>query len=96
MIAEGETKMGMWELRIINTKWSESSFDRIECDLRSRSLYDSLGRDLISTLWNLPLAIQWLHRQLTQRSEHQERILDEQVIGGQLSMSSARVLLIIV
>lgn len=38
MIAEGETKRGIWLLRIVSTRWRESSFDRIPCDLTSRSL----------------------------------------------------------
>lgn len=38
MIAEGDTKMGICEFRIMRTRCNESSFDRIACDFRSRSL----------------------------------------------------------
>lgn len=37
-MAEGETKMGMCEFKIMRTRCKESSFDRMAWDFKSRSL----------------------------------------------------------
>jgi hypothetical protein len=36
--ADGSTNSGICELRMVRTRCKESNFDRMACDLRSRSL----------------------------------------------------------
>jgi len=42
----GDARMSMCELRIISIICNDSSFERIPCDLRSRSLEESTSYDM--------------------------------------------------
>lgn len=83
MIEEGSVIRGICELRMVRTRWSESSFDRIECDLGSRSLID-LSKVAPAYTRTVPFRVKRLHRQFQQSSQNQECIFDEKIIQSQL------------
>lgn len=74
---------GMCEFKIVSTRWRDNSFDRIACDLRSRSLKKSQVCSHQVAVCR-PFCRDRFHSELAQCTEHQKCILDEKVVGRQL------------
>ena len=84
MIVRGDTMRDMCELRMVSTRWRENNFDRIACDFRSRSLDKIVKTSPNQATICAPFCRYWLHGELAQCTEYQERILDEKVVGREL------------
>ena len=74
----------MCEFRMVSTRWRDNNFDRIACDLRSRSLILFNENPPIRVTICAPFSRHRLHSELTQCAEYQEGILDEKIVSCEL------------
>lgn len=71
------------DFRIVRTRWSERSLDRIGEDLRSLSLY--ISSHLIHDQRDVRFGDKSLHAKLAKCPKHQESVLDKQFLSGDRS-----------
>jgi hypothetical protein len=85
----GGARMSICELRIISTMCKDSNFERMPCDLRSRSLGQPIRYGMNGYLEEaiyIPFSVKWLHCKLTHSAEHQEGVFEEKIFRGHRPM----------
>ena len=70
---------------MISTMCNDNNFERMPCDLRSRSLERSIthGRKGKTRRKRIPIGIKRLHCEFAHRAEHQEGIFEEEIVRRQ-------------
>ncbi len=60
----------------------------VRLEVTFTGIIDRLEEAEVEEIMYVPFGVKWLHCELTHRTEHQERVLDEQIVRRQRSMTA--------
>jgi hypothetical protein len=85
ILIRGLTNKSAWDLRMVRTRWSDRSFDRMGEDLRSLSLICQRSPLSLTNPLNesdVRFGNKSLHTKLAKSPKHQESVLNKQLFRG--------------